>query len=142
MRNGKLLVRYKKKKPLIAQILRLKFPLIVDKKVIMVWGNRIYTENILPNDLVIHEKVHVEQQKYSKLWGLLWWIRYTFSAPFRLKQEIAAYRKQYQFFCDVNRNHKKQQEFLKRIAWDVSGPMYNRLIGFNQAEYLISKKNN
>ena len=59
------------------------------------FGKLMITPNgMISNDLYIHEKVHLEQQKYSYIYGLWWYICYIFSQKFRLKMEIPAYGEQ------------------------------------------------
>ncbi len=130
-------MKYKKKKPFLAQLLRLKFPEIVNNGVVMVWGNTIYGATKIPKDLERHEKVHIDQCKGSKLRGLIWWLKYVFSRKFRLNQEIEAYQKQYQYYCRKVKNKFKREEFLKRIATDLSGKLYGNLVSFGHARIFI-----
>lgn len=114
----------KKGKPFLAWILSVFFPLILDDKTIMVWGDTIYTEYALPPHLLEHEKVHIRQQK-DKLRGLIWWFRFTVSKKFRLEQEIEAFKVQYKTLGG--------KDSLYNIAMHLSGPLYGNMISFDEA---------
>ena len=130
-------IRYKQKKPFLAQLLRLKFPRIVSNDVVMVWGDTVYGTTKLPSHLIKHEKVHIRQCKGSKLRGLIWWARYVFSAEFRLNQETEPHQKQYQHYCRKVKNETKREEFLNQIAGFLSGKTYKNMISFENAKKLI-----
>jgi len=133
LNEEKTIMQIKQKKPWLAYILALKFPLILDKDTLMVWGNTIYYEGEekVTGHLLKHEKVHIKQCRGSKWIGLLWWLRYSFSKKFRLSQELEAYRVQYK--------HSGDPRVLIHIANDLSGKLYGNLISYEEAIKLIKE---
>lgn len=69
--------------------------------VALTWGNRIYCrEDRLRDDILVHERVHIRQNKgkwYLSLWFL---IRSTFDNKFYRKLEKEAYEEQYKYLCE------------------------------------------
>jgi len=92
----------------------------------------------LPDHLMEHEKIHLKQQRYSKLYAVWWWVKYIFSKEFRFSQELEAYRAQYKYFCE-NYHPTGRKEFLNKIAGDLSSPLYGNIIGYFEAIDKISQ---
>lgn len=96
------------------------------------YGETIYSPSgELPSDVMVHEKVHVDQQvKVGRDW---WWDHYLEHSSFRVSQELEAYRVQYQFL----RRHVKDRNALAReafhLARTLAGPLYGRVMSFNDA---------
>lgn len=86
----------------------------------------------LPSHLMEHEETHLKQQRFSKLYGIWWWLKYICSKKFRFDQELEAYRAQYKFF--VKYYHPTgRQEFLNKIARDLSSQLYGNICTFDEA---------
>lgn len=86
------------------------------ENVYMAFGRIIITPNgIISEDLKIHETKHLEQQKYSYLYAILWYIKYIISPKFRLSQEIPAYGEQIKFLSSSN----NKIEVQALIRWTV-----------------------
>lgn len=100
------------------------------------WGDTIYTQKELPEHVIVHEKVHLQQMRHSKIIGLYWIAMYHLSSKFRLKAEIPAYRVQYKF---IKNKLNKQQAFivLNNLAELMSSDTYGNMISFNEAKKLI-----
>ena len=77
-------------------VLKKKFPHLNFDVLIVVWGDIIYSKYDIPDHILVHEKVHIEQQR-NKWRGLWWWIGYLFDKDFRYEQEIQAYQAQYRY---------------------------------------------
>mgnify|MGYP001590905190 FL=1 len=82
--------------PWYLPVWRLRFSeAIWDNGVILAWGKKVYCKFTLDNSLIAHEKVHLKQQRFSYIYGLWWLVKYSFSARFRLLQEIPAHQAEY-----------------------------------------------
>ena len=109
------------------------------------YAPHIYAPKLTPGQglaphLHIHEQVHHQQQK--AIGGPeIWWERYLADVNFRLEQEIEAYRAQYQFVLTNHGNNRGTQDFLFKIACDLSGPLYGNIISYGAAESKIRRKN-
>lgn len=104
------------------------YQLLVDefnppKTTVFVYGDTIYNPSgdEIPPDVVVHEKVHMKQQKEFATPDL-WYTKYIYDKSFRLEQEVEAYATQYQF---LKRNGLPAQglkealhEFGKALAND------------------------
>ena len=115
--------------------IKAKFPL--NDGVVFTYGSTIYAPNFdypIPDDLMIHEEKHMEQQ-FTDPEG--WWDRYIADPDFRLRQELAAYRAQYRFFSE-HHNKNDNYKLLTLIARDFSSEIYGNIIGFDDAMRAIA----
>lgn len=84
----------------------------------------------LPPDVVAHEKIHTKQQgEHPKEW----WKRYLSDPVFRAEQELAAYRRQYQFCCELIKDKNERFWILQKLAGDMSSPVYGECISKEEA---------
>ena len=97
--------------------------------VYMVGGGEMYP------DLRAHESVHIRQQREMGVEA--WWSKYLVDDTFRLEQELAAYRVQYMFKQQEQKDRNKVAQFLTFIAHELSSPMYGGMVTFPQAIRLI-----
>lgn len=119
------LIRPQSEFPLLARYKKV-FPAI-DQHTIFAYDRNIYADDYLPDHLVVHEKVHLRQQKEI---GLDLWVDQFLSDPqFRLKQEIEAYKAQLSSIKDRNSRQKIRVQSAKAL----SSPMYGNIITFNWA---------
>jgi hypothetical protein len=109
----------------------------ITDKTIFAYGDTIYAPlggSISP-DLIAHEETHQRQQEK---WGVEnWWMKYIADIDFRLTQEVEAYQNQYQYFKTVL-NRKGRIIALKKLAEDLSSPLYGSIINKKQAQELIN----
>lgn len=105
-----------------------------DKDIVITFYKGIYTLRPLPQDLYVHECVHFVRQGAGENEDLAkeWCLRYVEDPEFRLEEELIAYRAQYQF---IRRHANAPVSFdhAKRLAQDLSGPMYGKIISFQKA---------
>lgn len=87
--------------------------------------------------LMVHEETHTSQQGNDPKG---WWDRYMTDVNFRLSQEIEAYKNQYKKFCELFIDKNIRFKFLRKIASDLSGPMYGNIINVNEAMKAIKDK--
>lgn len=113
-------------------LIKWQFPHIDRRWVIITFADKVYCRNELREDIMRHEEVHCKQQGWSKWGALKWWIRYVKEPEFRLEQEVEAYQVQYQY---IYRHYGRDKAWMavQDLAKDLSGPMYNNLIGFREA---------
>ena len=103
----------------------------------LAFGGTIYTERHLgPSDLT-HEEVHCRQMRYSKLIGVVHFVRFHFSKSFRFRMELEAFRAQYQFLVDLAPGSKNRTAHI--LARELSGPLYGRLCTLEEARRAIIK---
>jgi len=88
---------------------------------IFAYDNCIYTNKDLPNDLLIHEMTHLEQQKRD---GLEHWVENYLKDPeYRFLQEKDAYLKQLASIKDRNWRTKIRIESAKNLSSSLYGNM-------------------
>jgi len=79
----------------------------------------------IPADILVHEEVHLKQQKGA---DDDWYDRYLTDKEFRLNEEIAAFREQYKFFCEMERDRNLRTRYLDKIAKNLSSEIYGEII--------------
>ncbi len=99
----------------------------IDENTIFAYDNKIYSNNELPNHLIIHEQTHHKQQDRD---GLEYWVdNYLNNKEYRLTQEIEAYKNQLKSIKDRNDRAKVWQE----SARNLSSPLYGNLLTYQEA---------
>jgi hypothetical protein len=85
----------------------------------------------LTQDVIEHEATHMRQQEgydYDGMGGgANWWKMYIEDPTFRFRQELHAYRVQYEYFRKHEKNREKVNEFAHSLARLLMGPMYGNL---------------
>lgn len=113
------------------------------KTTIFTYGDTIYNPNNLnlSDDIIAHERVHIEQQKANDKDAQIWWTKFLQDPEFRLSQELEAYAKQYNFICQ-RKTQNKQIRFnvLKRYAEILSGGLYGNCVSFYRAMQIIREE--
>ena len=94
------------------------------------FGDTIYSRhNPVPQDVLVHEKVHLKQMKYSKLYGVWHFARFVLSKGFRYRIELEAFRAQYKF-C----KNKGLVLSPHRMAKNLSEQkIYGRYVSYDEA---------
>ena len=106
--------------------------------VLFAYGDTIYYSKFdLSYGLVAHETTHLLQQE--KIGRDEWWERYLKDKKFMLDQEIEAYRNQYRAYR-LN-DQMDAESLLDKIAGDLSGKLYGKIIDFETAKKLIKQEN-
>ena len=103
---------------------------------VFTYGNVLYNPNKLEiqEHLIIHEKVHSNQQIKPKEW----WDKYLKDKDFRLDQELEAYIAQFAFIKRVVKESISKQA-LDRISSDLASEMYGNIISFQDAQTKIRR---
>jgi len=103
--------------------------------VVVTWGDTCYCANEVRPDLLVHETVHMHQQKNPKKW----WKRYYKDVQFRVEQETEAYRAQYKYMKRQIKDRNALFRYGDRLARDLSGSTYGKCIDYQTAYRLITK---
>ena len=114
---------------------------IIPQKVLFTYGDTIYNpDNVkIPDDIIEHEKVHMEQQNHNVNDAALWWGKFLRDPAFRVDQESKAYAVQYRFVCKFVTDRNQRFNFRMELARLLSGPLYGNSISQKDAEKLIYK---
>lgn len=113
------------------------------KNLVFTYFDGIYTATRMDTDLFVHESVHYIRQGggMDEMRAKEWWLRYCDDPKFRYEEELLAYREQYAYILrHFKGNRAVAFPHLKRLATDLSGPIYGHLCSFQDAMTAISKK--
>lgn len=98
------------------------------------YDNKIYTDTTVTPEIVVHEKVHFEQQKE---YGLDNWIEQYFENPqFRVNVEADAYSAQLKYMVDHAPREAKTfvaNVVAGQMAKALSSPMYGNILTYKEA---------
>lgn len=83
------------------------------------------------SDLYVHEWKHMEQQTAMGVGE--WWKKFMDDPKFRLKQELEAYKFQWEYLKDTIPDRNKRFPFKKNICDHLSGKMYGGLLSYSEA---------
>lgn len=91
----------------------------------------IYTNNPLPDHLVVHEKVHLKRQ--NKVGVDIWVEQFLTDPKFRLNEERLAYLSQLRSIKD------RENRFRLKVicARNLSSPLYGDICNFDEAMKLL-----
>ena len=115
---------------------------------LIAFGDHVFIPgDSIREDLVIHEAVHLEQQRHSYIFAVFWYIWYTLSPKFRLEKELEAYGEQIIFILDgANRKGRKSikenntiNKMIEEVSVLMSGGMYGN-VGSKEEIVLKLKK--
>jgi len=116
------------------------FPVVKSKYgIIFTYGHVIHNPDgisVTP-DLHAHEQTHTIQQTSFGMTPERWWEQYINDVDFRLKQEVEAYRAQYNFVME-NYGRDQRRALLKHITKALSGSMYGRIVTVAGAKKLVT----
>lgn len=107
-----------------------------DKPFILTVGDTLYNPHNLTLDksYLVHEEVHSKRQlkmgvdKYLK--------QYIYDKEFRLQEELAGFRAQFQYCVD---NIYNLHKWTNQLAQELSSPEYGNLVSFEEAKKLIGE---
>lgn len=104
----------------------------------LTFGKTIWTPGGITADLIIHEQVHISQQK-NCIRAVWWWIKYLRDPEFRYLQEVPAYRAQYQFIAGGTKDRNLKFKIRCDIAKIMASEQYGKMVGFNRAMQDLEK---
>lgn len=102
-----------------------------DKGICIAVGDTIYAKHEMSADFIEHEVTHLKQQKEIGLEK--WWNLYLTDNDFLLKAELEAYRAQAGFIKKSGVSRQVYRKECSRLAKDLSGPIYGRVISYDDA---------
>jgi hypothetical protein len=103
----------------------------INDGIVFAYDGKIYSNNPLPDCLIVHEKVHLRQQEEM---GVDKWVeRYLDDVEFRLQMEVEAYREQLK---SIHNNSKKRM-WKKKSARDLSSPIYGSIVSYDEVMRLL-----
>lgn len=115
------------------------FPEVRNRRgVVFTYGDTLYNPSgySIDDELMIHEDVHVAQQ--AKMGKDEWWDKYLADPQFRTDQELEAYRAQFAATRERYGRPVWRRE-LKRLARDLSSPIYGNILSPDEAAKLIKE---
>lgn len=104
-----------------------------DDGIVITYGDTVYCKFELSTDLIVHERVHVIQQK--EIGVEAWWDRYLADVKFRLQQEVEAYREQIKFIKKVVKDRNLAFKICHKI-WQDMERMYGGMCDYREARRL------
>jgi len=129
-------IKIKERKSKLWGLWKIMFPNVTMESMYLAFGDTIYIPEgkELPRDTQAHEMVHLYQQGLSKKTALIWWVKYVFSKKFRYRQEIEAYREQFDFAKRNSKmSYKKLYAYRNWIVDMITGKMYGNMATREQA---------
>ncbi len=105
---------------------------------VFTYGDTCYCPDgrALAIDVAEHELVHIRQQaEYGS--PSAWWARYINDPDFRFRQELEAYRRQYEYASTYIKDRNQLFNYVLCLANDLSGPMYGDVMKRGEALKLI-----
>lgn len=122
--------------PNYEQILKV-FPHVKENPYVMfTYGSTLFSPSStnIPEDLMVHEKTHEFQQANDPE---SWWNKYLSDTSFRLSQELDAYKRQYKFVCNKQKDKNIQSQFLHILAIALSSNIYGNMVSYSEAKNLL-----
>jgi hypothetical protein len=97
------------------------------------YGDTVYSPSggDLDADIEAHERKHMAQQ--AQMGAEDWWDHWTDNVEFRVWQELEGYQAQYRSFCKRYKDRNDRARYAFALAKDLAGPMYGRVIEFEEA---------
>ena len=110
----------------------LKAGLKPQKTTVFAYGDTLYNPSgvEIPPDILVHEEVHIRQQKDNKNACLE---KYLNDKEYRLKVEVEAFREQYKFVCEMLKDRNYRAKCLHSLAQELSGSVYGKIINYSEA---------
>ncbi len=94
------------------------------------YGNNIYAEKSIPEEIIVHELTHVKQQgKNPKRW----WDKYIKDPKFRSEQELEAHKVQLNYIKKLTKDRNSIVKSRTVLAKRCSSTMYGECISFAEA---------
>lgn len=91
-------------------------------------------------EIIVHEEVHLEQQKAYEGGPSAWWEEYIKNPIFRLQQEIEAYHEQYNWIRKTYKDGNLRHRSLHEMARLLSSQTYGHMVKYSTAYRLIQHK--
>jgi hypothetical protein len=114
------------------------FPHAAEPGVIFAYFPAIYVPSgmPLPDELVVHECVHLAQQQ-DRGGPESWWDRYMEDPGFRLQQEVEAHRAEYHALKAKYKDRNIRNRVLHKVALKLAAPLYGYQLTYADAKRLV-----
>ena len=132
-------MRIKTIKSPLWRLLKLPFPHVDLSNLFLTFGRTIYCSQEITDDLVVHENVHILQQRSSYLYAVIWWFKYIGSVRFRYTQELEAYRMQLGWLRGTIKDKNERYRILRSIAMCLADKRYEFNLTLQEAIDELSK---
>ncbi len=108
----------------------------LNQGVVFTYGEDVYVPNGKPlvDHVSVHEAIHIVQQRQRGRDS--WWEWYLMDPKFRLREEVEAYRNQWEFLKN-NYSRSDRRKILKKLAHSLCGPIYGNAVNYDEAKELI-----
>lgn len=121
----------------IYEALHAKFGVEWTDGIIFVYDADIYCAYDIPKQKLVHENVHIEQQK--SMGAEAWWKKYFEEEGFRLAQEVEAYRKEWDWVRGQDWPRFQKTRALIGMCTDLASPIYGELCTVPEAKDKIQR---
>ncbi len=110
-----------------------------DIQAFFTYGDTLYNPAKLPipNDIIVHERVHMKRQSKGEMTPELWWGKWLRDEKFRINEESIAYGAQFRALKTIYKDRNQQNQILINLAKSLSGTLYGNTIGQVEAMLLI-----
>lgn len=111
----------------------------MNPEILITYGKTIYNIHAvrIEPEMLVHEKVHMEQQNNNDEDAALWWGKYLRDPKFRVEQEAQAYTGQYCYVSSIIQDRERLFRYMFDLAGVLSGPLYKNSISQFDALRLI-----
>jgi len=121
-------MKIKNRPPKLYWLVRLFFPDYDFKTTTaFTFGDTIYCDKKLSEDVLVHERIHLRQMRHSNLYGTVHFLRCWWSKDFFYRTELEAYREQYKYI-----KHWYKRDISVGLARSLTHPIYGN-IRYSQA---------
>lgn len=127
-------MKFSQTKPSIFDRLHKTFGVEWGGTLVIAYKDTIYHSKPLDPSVIIHEQIHLNRQGKD---ADGWYESYIRDKKFRFGEELLAYRAQFSYLKAVTSDRNQVARHLFRLASELSGPMYGRVIGHREALKLI-----
>jgi hypothetical protein len=137
----RLMAKVVNEPPPIFEKIAEKFPVVrTNRAVIFTYGDTIYNPggNYIDDELMLHEETHIRQQAMMNGGKDAWWDKYLEDPQFRTDQELEAYQAQFNA-TRTRYGRPVWRRELKRLARDLSSPIYGNILSYDEAAKLIKE---
>lgn len=104
---------------------------------IFTYGDTIYSPmtDVLEDDIIAHEEAHERQQTRNddKFGPRKWWERFLIDGVFRFREELEAYREQWEYIERYEPDRNVAHAKLVNMARFLSSPSYGNMCTFSEA---------
>lgn len=110
------------------------------ERIWMTYGKEIWSESLIPQEILEHELIHVRQQT-KDMDKDEWWDKWLNDLEFRYKMELEGYKRQIEYVSTKVKDRNKMFQYKVDIAKILSGRLYGNIKSYSQAMHDLSYPN-